>query len=201
MARPIEFDRNHVLKQAIRVFWLKGYHAASIKNLTDATGLLPGSLYAAFGDKRGLFLAALDAYFDAMKHTMVAALHEDKPPDLRLALFFDRLVSESCDDPDRKGCLLINTLSEIPIQDAEINSRLQRMFDEIERELKTVLTECREQGLMNEQLDPGTIAKFLMTGIFGLRLYNKTQPDAAILGSVVDRLLAAALGAPGSARQ
>ncbi|MGR9101283.1 MAG: TetR/AcrR family transcriptional regulator, partial [Gammaproteobacteria bacterium] len=58
MARPIEFDRNHVLKQAIRVFWLKGYHAASVKNLTDATGLLPGSLYAAFGDKRGLFLAA-----------------------------------------------------------------------------------------------------------------------------------------------
>jgi len=57
MARPIEFDREEVLQKAIGVFWQKGYSATSIKNLVEATGLQPGSIYAAFGDKRGLFFS------------------------------------------------------------------------------------------------------------------------------------------------
>ncbi|MGR9117153.1 MAG: TetR/AcrR family transcriptional regulator [Gammaproteobacteria bacterium] len=191
MARPIAFDRSHVLRQAIRVFWRQGYSATSIKNLVDATGLQPGSLYAAFGDKRGLFLAALDAYFATMKQTMFAVLHGDTPPFERLSTFFYQLVRESCEDPDRKGCLLINTLSEIPVQDAEINSRLQQMFAEVEIELKKILLECQASGHLSAQQDPAELAKFLVSGIFGLRLFNKTQPEAGSLQTIVDHLLAA----------
>ena len=189
MARPIAFDRKHVLEQAIRVFWLQGYAGTSIKNLVDATGLQPGSLYAAFGDKRGLFLAALDAYFETMKQTLLGVLHSDKPPFERLSAFFNQLVRESCEDPERKGCLLINTLSEIPVHDAEINSRLQRMFAEVEVELKQIVIECQSSGQMSDRQDPAMLSKFLVSGIFGLRLYNKTQPDAVVLQAIVDHLL------------
>lgn len=191
MARPIEFDRTHVLHEAVRLFWLKGYNATSVKNLVDATGLQPGSLYSAFGDKRGLFLAALDAYFETMKRAMFRVLHGDDPPVERLRAFFNQLVQESYCDQDRKGCLLINTLSEIPVQDAEINARLQEMFAEIELELKGILIECRALGQLNHHQDPDMLAKFLVTGIFGLRLFNKTQPDAASLQAIVDNLIAA----------
>ncbi len=190
MARPIAFNRDHVLDQAVRVFWLQGYSGTSIKNLVDATGLQPGSLYAAFGDKRGLFLAALDAYFTKMRQALFGVLHNDKPPTERLSNFFNQLIKESCDDPDRKGCLLINTLSEIPVQDAEINSRLQQMFAEVEAELQQLLTECQATGHLNQHQNPALLAKFLVNGIFGLRIYNKTQPDFASLKSIVEYLLA-----------
>ncbi len=196
MARPVAFDRAYVLQQAINVFWLKGYKATSIKNLVDATGLQPGSLYAAFGDKRGLFLAALDAYFADMRKTILTVLHGNMPPLDRLRAFFAELVRQSCDDPERKGCLLINTLSEIPLQDTEINSRLQRMFAEVERELNGLLAEAIRNGDLPEQ-DAEALAKYLVAGIFGLRIFNKMQPDPRSLEDVADRLLSGVTG-PGS---
>ncbi|ESS66725.1 transcriptional regulator, TetR family protein [Methyloglobulus morosus KoM1] len=189
MARPISFDRDQVLKEAIQLFWSKGYQATSMKNLEDATGLKPGSLYLAFGDKRGLFLAALDAYFDTMKAAMFSVLHDDGSPNKRLESFFYQLVQESCSDPNRKGCMLINTLSETPAHDAEINLRLQQMFTEIELALKGVLVECQVLGQLNTHQRPESLAKFLMTGIFGLRLFNKTQPNSDTLKVIVDNLL------------
>ncbi|MDF1583804.1 MAG: TetR/AcrR family transcriptional regulator [Methyloprofundus sp.] len=190
MARPTAFDRTYVLQQAIQLFWLHGYSNTSIKNLVVATGLQPGSIYAAFGDKRGLFLAALDVYFEAMQLDLFAALHNNKPPLERLNDFFKQLVQESHCDPERKGCLLINTLSEIPVHDVEINTRLQTMFNQVEHELKQLLIEAKHADQLSADQDPETLAKFLVSGIFGLRLFNKTQPDVKILKAIVKHLLA-----------
>ncbi len=62
MARPAEFERETVLREAMDVFWRKGYNTTSIKDLVDATNIQPGSLYWAFGNKQKLFLAAVDCY-------------------------------------------------------------------------------------------------------------------------------------------
>ena len=62
MARPAQYDRDKILDKAMQTFWEHGYHATSISDLVEATRLQPGSLYAAFESKRGLFLAALDHY-------------------------------------------------------------------------------------------------------------------------------------------
>ncbi len=189
MARPIEFDREDVLRKAIGVFWQKGYGGASIKDLVEATGLQPGSLYAAFGDKRGLFLAAIDGYFEDMKGMIFTMLHTDQTPIVRIEAFFNRLVSDSVTDEHRKGCFLVNTLLEIPIHDLEINSRLQAMFGEVENEFKCVLKEHIASGEFDSRQSPEELARFLVMGIYGLRVFNKTQPDISALKSIVDNLL------------
>lgn len=189
MARPIEFDRDEVLRKAIGVFWQKGYSGSSIKNLVDATGLQPGSLYAAFGDKRGLFLAAIDDYFDDMKRLIFSSLHSDQAAIYRIESFFSRLISDSATDEHRKGCFLVNTLLEIPVHDREINSRLQTMFGEVEKEFRVVLKEHIDSGGFDNQQSPEALARFLVAGIFGLRVFNKTQPDISAMKSIVDNLL------------
>ena len=62
MARPIEYDRDKVLDKAMQTFWEQGYCATSMSTLVETTDLKPGSLYAAFESKEGLFLATLDRY-------------------------------------------------------------------------------------------------------------------------------------------
>jgi len=62
IGRPREFDRDAVLDAAMRVFWRKGFSAASMNDLCDAMGIRSPSLYAAFGGKEALFLEALDHY-------------------------------------------------------------------------------------------------------------------------------------------
>ena len=62
MARPRQFDEEQVREALMNVFWDKGYEATSMQDLVAATGLLKGSLYGAFGDKRALYLIALNHY-------------------------------------------------------------------------------------------------------------------------------------------
>ena len=60
--RPRSFDCEAALESAMQVFWEKGYDAASLTDLTEAMGINPPSLYAAFGDKERLYLAAVEMY-------------------------------------------------------------------------------------------------------------------------------------------
>src|SRR5512138_3569574 len=60
--RPRSFDRDAALDAAVKVFWSRGYEGASLAELTEAMGINPPSLYAAFGDKEGLFLEAAARY-------------------------------------------------------------------------------------------------------------------------------------------
>jgi AcrR family transcriptional regulator len=62
--RPREFDTDVAVERAMEVFWTSGYHGTSLPDLLQATRLSRGSLYAAFGDKHGLFLRALDRYIE-----------------------------------------------------------------------------------------------------------------------------------------
>jgi TetR/AcrR family transcriptional repressor of nem operon len=194
MARPIEFDREEVFQKAIGVFWQKGYNATSIKNLVEATGLQPGSIYSAFGDKRGLFLAAMDGYFEGMKRMIFSILHTDQTAIVRIESFFNRLISDSIIDDQRKGCFLVNTLLEIPVDDQEINSRLQTMFGWVENEFRSVLEEHIASSDLDIKQSPEALARFLVAGIYGLRVFNKTQPDVLALQSIVENLLSVLRG-------
>src|SRR4051794_23423223 len=66
MGRPRGFDPDAVVDAAVEVFWRKGYEGASMADLCAATGLRPGSIYAAWGSKLGLFSAAVDRYVDTV---------------------------------------------------------------------------------------------------------------------------------------
>ncbi|KQW74927.1 hypothetical protein ASC89_25335 [Devosia sp. Root413D1] len=73
MARTRSFDRDAVLAAAGNAFRQHGYRDASIAELERATGLVSGSIYNAFGDKAGLFRAALEHYVHGFVRQRVAA--------------------------------------------------------------------------------------------------------------------------------
>ena len=79
MAGVRQFDPDEVVDRAMEVFWTRGYESTSIDDLVEATGINRGSLYNAFGDKQGLFLAAIDRYWTTFADDMVAALSDRDP--------------------------------------------------------------------------------------------------------------------------
>ena len=62
VGRPLSFDREVALESAMMLFWRHGYEATSVSDLTKAMGITPPSLYTAFGDKKQLFLEAVQRY-------------------------------------------------------------------------------------------------------------------------------------------
>ena len=95
--RPLSFDRDAALEQAMHVFWERGYEAASIADLTAAMGITPPSLYTAFGDKEKLFLEAIERYALGPGSAGPRALQEE--PTARGAI--ERWLLEAADELTR----------------------------------------------------------------------------------------------------
>ena len=74
IGRPRGFDYDTALLRAMGVFWDKGYDGASMRDLTSAMGITGPSLYAAFGDKRELYLKTIDHYCSADACSPLVAL-------------------------------------------------------------------------------------------------------------------------------
>ena len=94
--RPRSFDRNQVLGEAARVFWSRGYDAASIEELTEALGIKRSSLYHEFGGKEALFLAAVDHYIDELVVPCLERLQKGRALETDLADFFDAILTLTC---------------------------------------------------------------------------------------------------------
>lgn len=189
MARPQKFDQQVVLNDAMLLFWRQGFGGTSIKDLTEITGLQPGSLYGTFKNKRSLFLQAMEHYFFSLYTTVTTLLNSDAPPLERIRGFFDYLLKQAAEDDEAKGCLLINTLLETSPCDVEINQRISVMLKKIEDEFCQVLWQAKENGEIPADKNPEILASLLMTGIFGLRVYDRVQTSPSVKKDVVKNLL------------
>ncbi|MEZ4242032.1 MAG: helix-turn-helix domain-containing protein, partial [Myxococcota bacterium] len=121
MARPPEFDRAAAVRAARGVFWARGFPGTSMKALEAATGLQPGSLYAAFGSKEGLFREALADYVQAV---VAAAVRPGVAPREQIRRWFAAMVDAAVDDGGR-GCLILHGAAELAHHDAESRAAVQ----------------------------------------------------------------------------
>ena len=189
MPRSPSFDNNYVLDQAMEVFWRRGYHATSMRDLVKATGLQPGSLYAAFGGKRQLFQRILEHYREANVDQIRSHLQEDSPPMDRIRAVFDILLKRCQEDLEGKGCLMANTILELSCVDPELSRRANQMFEDIEQEFLDVLREAQTRGEVPSEKDPRTLARYLVMTIHGIRVYSRGNLDASHLQCLVDESL------------
>ena len=121
MARPRSFDTQSVISTVTDMFWRDGFEAVSIQDLARATSLRPGSLHAAFGNKSDLFELAFEHYGDRFEsHMRVEATGL-----AGAAEYLNRLVDAAVADPDRKGCLIINTAGEMAVHSPSTRSAVQ----------------------------------------------------------------------------
>lgn len=191
MARPAEFERETVLREAMHIFWRKGYNTTSIKDIVDATHIQPGSLYWTFGNKQKLFLAAVDCYRQDILSLVKTTLKADLPPLQRIEQFFHGLVAQTTNNGSNNGCLLINTLLEVAEDDNAISGVITQTFDQLEAGFAQVLTLAQQHGQIPANKNPEDLAKLLIVGMFGLRVYSKNNPDPLAANTIIDTLMLA----------
>jgi len=187
--RPREFDEDEVLLAAAHAFWKRGYHATSIDDLCAATGLLRGSLYGAYGDKHGIFRAALDRYCKWR-----VALAEERlsgPADRELlrrglAYYFQTVADMSLD----RACFMTNTALELVPQDREAAEIIEHTFRRMSQLWSEAALRARDAGAFKTRLDERAVGDYLFCIVQGLRVLAKIyQPDE--LAQVVDLALRA----------
>ena len=188
MGRPVEFDREAVLERAVAAFWDNGYAATSVSQLVQATRLQPGSLYAAFESKRGLFFAALERYAAQSLARIDRTLQKAGDPLSGIEAVMRQLADSRRADAQR-GCLLVNSVLELGRGDPAMQQALNRHLSGIEQRLLDALKAARAAGQLDEARPLEAIAKFLMTTIWGLRVLGGTGADRATAKAVVEQAL------------
>jgi TetR/AcrR family transcriptional repressor of nem operon len=181
MARPREFDADDALERATRVFWTKGFEHSSLDDLCAATGLGRSSLYAAFGDKRALYLKAL-ARYEERSVARIAKAFEDRPLRKGLEAFLAGLIDDIVSGPGRSGCFIGNCAAELARLDRTAAAHVRASLERLEGAFRQVLEK-------HEVPDAGALARFLTAGIQGLRLVGKANPDRAALEDIARVML------------
>lgn len=122
--RPRGFDREKAVETAMILFRRHGYEGVSLAMLTDAIGIAPPSLYAAFGSKAGLYAEALDLYAGRARHV---ALPKEPGLSLDQALLrlFDSAIENVC-DPRQSGCMISTGMLECHPDHAGLAADLSR---------------------------------------------------------------------------
>lgn len=181
------FDEDAVVEKAMTVFWQKGFEPASMADLISGMGITRGSLYNAFGGKEQLFVKALLIYDKNYSRALLAKVDAVADPKKAIAVLFDTIVTEATTDIGKKGCLLVNTASELTSRSEEINAIVRTGLRNFEvfflRRIKT--------GKTNKQI-PSTVnaeatAKGLMAMLVSIRVLSRGLFDESSLKTIADQ--------------
>jgi TetR/AcrR family transcriptional regulator, transcriptional repressor for nem operon len=187
--RPRSFDVDVAIERAMEVFWSCGYHGTSLPDLLEATELSRGSLYAAFGDKHGLFLLALDRYIDSSLVRLNAELDSQKSALAGLRACLAGYMDRTSGLNGKRGCLVVATAMELSGHDDQVNRRITRFFRKMEALLTTALTRAQEAGELARGVEPASVARLLVCFVEGLRVVGKTSLGRATTQDAVETLL------------
>lgn len=188
MARPREFDRDEVLARAMDLFWARGYAGASLDALDQATGLNRGSVYNAFGDKRGLYLATLEHYGQLEISGAARAVLKGGPAPRAIGSLFRQAVDAMASQGNKRtGCFMCNAAIERAPVDAQVAERVRLhlgvLRDAFARSLEAFCDPATKKSEIARAAD------HLLTAYMGLQVLAKAGCPVAQLRRAAESTL------------
>ncbi|MDR6407325.1 TetR/AcrR family transcriptional regulator [Paraburkholderia terricola] len=193
MVRPREFDRDEALDRAMRVFWSKGYSAASTDELLAAMQIGRQSLYNAFGDKRKLYLEALDRY---QQYSVAAHIERLTRSSSALAGIKSLLLGVIPADAAERanGCMGVNSAAEFGATDADVNAIRAAGAKRLREPLLARIGEAQRNGEIDPHMDAEDVALFIGSTLQGIQLNARAGMSPAALRRIakfaLERLVA-----------
>ncbi len=155
MGRQIQYDPTELRQSVLSVFWAQGFAETSLNDLEAATGLNRRQLYNGIGDKRTMFLGALDDFSEQAGRTFLAALEAPGAGRGQIEALLLRFVDLSRSGQGGKGCMVCNTSLEGVAADPQVRARLEAYFERIRAAYRHALTGAAARGEIT--LDPADL--------------------------------------------
>jgi TetR/AcrR family transcriptional repressor of nem operon len=180
MARPKEFDREAAVGRAMSVFWLKGYAATSTDDLLRAMKIGRQSMYDTFGDKRRLYVEALERYQQESVAGHINRLRSTTSPLAGIeALIVGMIVSDR--SAREMGCMGVGSISEFGNSDVELAKLRTKSGGVLHKALVERLQDAAAAGEIRETVDIELAARFVETIMLGLQVEAKAGMSAQVL--------------------
>jgi AcrR family transcriptional regulator len=157
--RPRAYEPEVALQRAMEAFWKRGYSGTTLDDLAAATGMNRPSLYAGFGDKRAIYLKALEHYFERGLRAMRGALSQERPLQESLRIVYEGALSIYFSGDGRpRGCFAMGTATTEVVEDPQIRAVFTRGMRSIDHCFEARFRLARDNDELPADADPETLA-------------------------------------------
>lgn len=181
-------DRRDVIRKATDLFWEKGFHATSMRNIQQAIDMRPGSIYASFGSKEGLFKETLQDYANASQARLKACVEASSSPLEGLKLFIKDSVIGCRGSAPSGMCMLVKTISELTPDHADLLAEARRLLGGMEMAFAALLVQAQLRGELDRSKNPERIACYLQVQLMGLRAYARVNEGGDQIDALIEDL-------------
>jgi AcrR family transcriptional regulator len=178
--RPISFDKDAALEAAMLLFWERGFEGTSMADLTQAMGLNPSSIYAAFGDKHALFSFAVKRYLDIRAQYATEALGEPTLEKVIRALF-DNTVAFLTTPGHPPTCMTLAGAMGCSVDAAPARDLMKEVRRQNEVALRERLLKARKSGELSKDINLDDYTRYLSSILAGLSVQSANGSTKAEL--------------------
>ena len=171
MVNRAKFDRDDVVQKACFLFWDKGFYATSTRDIQQATDMRPGSIYATFGSKQGLFSEALHCYANSTADNLDQCLKSNDSVLTGLESFVRNTIFDNRDQKPSHLCMLVKVNAELTSDDPALLALNQTLLSDFETYLSGVFRQAQKSGELPTKLKPINYARNFQIQFSGLRSY------------------------------
>lgn len=173
MPRHKAFDQINIMKDAMYLFWKRGFYHTSIQDLVKYLGVNRASLYDTYGDKETLFIRCFELYKKEQMALVCDIFNKYEDPKQGLKKVFEFILNKICSDPEKKGEFISNTLSEIPPNNSNINLCLEETKNEAIQLLESYLEKGQKKRHISSEKNIKGIAHSIMATAIGSTMLSR----------------------------
>ena len=189
MVRPRKFKEEEVRMAALQMFLQNGYASTSLSDLEAATGLGRRSLYNSFGDKRTVFLRALEDFRATAVEQNLAPLERPGAGLDAIAAVLNRLLDLAKTPEGRLGCLICNTSREPVASDTAVAEQINLYFSRVEQGFAAVLRTAQKNGTLPADENVTSLSRFYLGILVSICVMGRAGVSIETLQDIVTEAL------------
>jgi AcrR family transcriptional regulator len=188
--RPRAFQSDTAIARALETFWTGGYEGTSLDELSAATGMNRPSLYGAFGDKRALFLRALEAYRVRGGGVMAAVAEQGGPLRARLSNAYRAALDIYFGGENGpRGCFFTGAATVGAVEDPEVAAAIRMALEEIDASFAALFAWAQKQGDLPPEADPAALGRIASSFLHSLSIRARTGTPRKELEWLADEMI------------
>lgn len=185
--RPKSYDPDRALWQAMETFWTSGFAATSLDDLAAATAMNRPSLYAAFGDKKTLYVKTLERFAEQMRKSLAEGMGKTTTlPEALRAFYSGAIELYLSGEQGPRGCFVMCTAPAEAASDPDIRSALEAILKEIDASLESRMAQAVSDGELSPQANPAMLARLAASVLHSIAIRARAGESLKALQALAE---------------
>jgi len=184
----MKYDHDEIIEKATTLFWQRGFQAAGMRDIQQALDMRPGSIYARFQSKEGLFKLVVEHYADNSAKRL-KQVTEAQSPLGALYHFFETALTGPDEQRYMRQCLLVKSIAELELIGDIAKKAVLESMQTLKAGFRNIIEACIEKGELPEHTPTSTAAEWLQNQFVGLRAFALLQDDNQTTIKMIDKVI------------